>query len=76
MKMELRKEFEAWLLTDYKNDIYGAFEAGWNRRASPASVPAGQDLWDSVYKTLRGYRMTMMVDSEGGWLPAHRCNVT
>ena len=41
MKMELRKEFEAWLLTDYKNDLYGAFEAGWYRRASPASAPEG-----------------------------------
>ena len=42
--MGLREEFEAWLLTDYRNDLYGAFEAGWNRRASPASVPANADL--------------------------------
>ena len=39
------------------------------RRASPASVPEGQALWDSVYKTLRGYRMTMMVDSDGDGYP-------
>ena len=44
-------------------------DENWNRRASPASVPAGQALWDSVYKTLRGYRMTMMVDSEGDGYP-------
>ena len=42
--MGLREEFEAWLLTDYRNDLYGAFEAGWNRRASPASVQEGWKL--------------------------------
>ena len=38
-------------------------------RASPASVPEGKALWDSVYETLRSYRMTMMVDSDGDGYP-------
>ena len=38
-------------------------------RASPVGAPEGQALWDSVYKTLRGYHMTMMVDSEGDGYP-------
>ena len=38
-------------------------------RASPASVPKGKALWDSVYKTLRNYRMTMMANSDGDGYP-------
>ena len=38
-------------------------------KTSPASVPEGQALWDSVYKTLRDYNMTMMVDSDGNGYP-------
>ena len=37
--------------------------------ASPASAPKGKALWDSVYKTLRNYRMTMMVNSDGDGYP-------
>lgn len=49
--------------------VWKMIEARVDGKASPASVPAGQALWDSVYKTLRGYRMTMMVDSEGDGYP-------
>ena len=49
--------------------VWKMIEARVDGKASPASVPAGQALWDSVYKMLRGYRVTMMVDSEGDGYP-------
>lgn len=69
----IQKHFPSLPLSDEYTDwgkwlgfARAVYEAG---RASTASVPEGQALWDSVYKTLRGYRMTMMVDSEGDGYP-------
>ena len=69
----IQKHFPSLQLSDEHTDwgkwlgfARAVYEAG---RASPASVPGGQSLWDSVYKTLRSYRMTTMVDSDGDGYP-------
>lgn len=71
--MGLREEFEAWLLTDYRNDLYGAFEAGWYRRASPASVPEGMELSaPTILPDGSGFGILSLPLPKDHWLYAER----